>query len=411
MFDPNEVFNLSKKELIETLQNSTLETILSQKELIQSYFEFFESMHRLLENKNKHSHSTIQEETSLVASPVEVLSVTNEVHNNESVPDVDSQDPEKQQEQGQVEVGNESQSLFDKLLSEEQNQLQTYPHLVDSRPVYLFERKLEGGFVPAIEGYVPEITLRKLDLQHHDYVYARELQSGFGERKRFIYDFAKRSENPGRTGRVQISFCLVESYDNNFFVRKSMESSSKAYLMENPELFFTLQDKDIERLGIKEGDLVDIAFYEDKPESFKVIWVHRFEENTEKKGRNMLPPKPNKEKDEEELVQSDLVKTLENKTILVIGNEPNKAEYQFEIEKRGGMFLWADAKDSISRIKSLVKKAELVVFLLKVSGHTGMKQIKKYCKEQDVPFITEWSLSSITIAKVVEAETLALVAE
>ncbi|WPS85286.1 DUF2325 domain-containing protein (plasmid) [Brevibacillus halotolerans] len=92
----------------------------------------------------------------------------------------------------------------------------------------------------------------------------------------------------------------------------------------------------------------------------------------------------------------------------MIGNEPSKAEYQQEVERRGGKLLWADAKDELTRIKSMTQKADLVVFLLRVSGHTGMKHIKQYCKILDKPFVTTWSLSSITIAKALEKEIIAL---
>ena len=110
-------------------------------------------------------------------------------------------------------------------------------------------------------------------------------------------------------------------------------------------------------------------------------------------------------KDKNEGEKADLPLSLSDKTILVIGNEPKKVLYQSSIEERGGTFLWADAKDNFTHLESVVRKSDMVFFLLKVSGHTGMKQIKAYCKRYKKPFLTTFSNGRSSMMKTAE-ETL-----
>ncbi|MBP1309202.1 hypothetical protein JOD82_002222 [Paenibacillus sp. 1182] len=57
-------------------------------------------------------------------------------------------------------------------------------------------------------------------------------------------------------------------------MRESMDSTGEEFFKKHPDLEFVIQERDIARLSLEEGDLVDIAFYERNIESQRVIWVH-----------------------------------------------------------------------------------------------------------------------------------------
>ncbi|WPS85287.1 hypothetical protein SMD22_01280 (plasmid) [Brevibacillus halotolerans] len=276
MFNPKEVFESTKSDLIQTLQNATFENIMSKKELVDSYFTFFESMNLLMKCKSKDN-----EDVNIEASNPEITETTNFV-NQEYVSKNTVQFLDKQQVNSLQELNKKPNSLFEELLIEEENSFKSGNQSEHPRPMYRFERKLVGGYIPDIDGFVPEGIVRKLELHHHDYIYAKEITKSFGEPKKYMYEFAKRDDNPEQIERVQISYCKVESYNENLFIRESMEAQSNKYFLNNPKLLFELQPKDIEWFKIKEGDFVDIAFYRGNEKNCKVIWIHRFEPELEK---------------------------------------------------------------------------------------------------------------------------------
>ncbi|WP_197262095.1 DUF2325 domain-containing protein [Brevibacillus laterosporus] len=78
-----------------------------------------------------------------------------------------------------------------------------------------------------------------------------------------------------------------------------------------------------------------------------------------------------------------------------------KAHYKEKIESRGGIFLSVDDKDSITSIEACVKKADVVILLLARLGHILMKQVKKLCKEWNVPFETTFNIGADKITQIV----------
>jgi hypothetical protein len=379
MIKYEEVFESTKESLIEVLKKTTLNDYSLKQESISAHLEFIVSLKKMADcNKIINSELIIDEQ------PVEFIK--NEENSLQVIESICN--PEKELLEGFELINNETE-ISSSLTSVDDH----------GRMIYLFERKLEGGFLSAINAFVSEGTLRKLEVKHHDYLYAREIEP-LDDRKRYVYSFAKRGDLSDPIARVQISYCLIELLEGKLIVRKSLESTSNNFFVNSGEFTFTLQERDIERLSLKEGDLVDIAFYENHMDTHKVIWVHRFEEKKERKFEGVIQ-KVAKDKIVAPIEEKEVLEqTLKEKTILVIGNEPKKSFYEQEVIKRGGTFLWADAKADLTRLRSLVRKSDNVVFLLKVSGHTGMKQIKKYCKERNIPFLTTWSLSGTTIADV-----------
>lgn len=270
---------------------------------------------------------------------------------------------------------------------------------------YPLERKLRGGVLQEIGAFVPEGIIRKLGLQHGDLVEAKPMLKTEGGRSKYIYTLVEARGEGDTTGRIQLDYCMVEK-EAGFLVVKRSYITKEVIRFNDVPFSMLLSDGDVQTYGIKEGDIIDIAYKSDKPNENRVVWRHEIElpvAEDDKKERKR------KEVDTKKEMSDELEQTLAGNDVLIIGNEANKAEYQEQIEKRGGNFLWADSSKRTDTYPSLVRKASFTIFLLGSSGHTGMKQIKQLCKEYDKPFEATFNQGITSIVRT--AEELALAEE
>lgn len=268
----------------------------------------------------------------------------------------------------------------------------------ENQEKYLFERKIKGGILPKINGFVPEGIVRKLGLEDGDFVYAKPTE----EENKFIYALAEKRTKIPKTDRLQYNYCPVEKYDNMLVVSRSLEKDEEIKV--NELLYqIPLKEDDILYFKIEEGDLIDVAFPKNEPHRNKVLWKYETPtiDITQINGKEYK----SSTKTRETTAEIEVTQTLEGRTFLIIGNEPSKAHYKKVIEERGGTFIWADSNESTERIEALVKKADCVIFLLKTSSHGGMWKIKDLCKTYQVPFETTFSLGATTVVRIAQNQS------
>ncbi|WP_100012792.1 DUF2325 domain-containing protein [Lentibacillus sediminis] len=295
---------------------------------------------------------------------------------------------------------NESYGGQPETLEEDEESEPSQPSAPPERKSYQFERKLRGGIVPQIDGFVPEGVVRKLGLEHGDMVYAKAINTNDPQRSHFEYEIAEKGDGEDAPYRIQLNFCPVKKEAGRLVVEKSEETGEFIRFNEGPYTI-VLSEDDVFKQRINEGDLVDIAYFDGTPTHAKVIWTHKIKEASLSIPETLNHTSKKSEKPEKKPV-TIYDQTLKEKTILVIGNEPKKSLYQYSIEQRGGTFLWGDAKEDFTRVEAKVRKADIVVFLLGVSGHTGMEHIKQMCKNHNVIFETTWSNGQSSILRIAE---------
>lgn len=262
---------------------------------------------------------------------------------------------------------------------------------------YVFERKLRGGILPDIEAFVPEGIIRRLGIGHGDLVQA-EKQSEYGNRVKYHYTLVESRNEGEAPGRIQMDYCLVEKEAGHLVVRGDY-LKNQFIRFDGVRYSLILNEQDIRNFEIKEGDVIDVAYKSDNPSENKVLWMHetkipvQAEEKSEKK---------RKEVDTAKEMSEELEQTLAGVNVLIIGNESSKANYQAEIEKRGGTFFWADSNKRMDSYPSLVRKCSFAIFLLGVSGHTCMKQFKQLCKDQNKPFEATFDQGITSIIRTAE---------
>lgn len=296
---------------------------------------------------------------------------------------------------------------------EEASEYYEAPVVLESEPVtekrkkeaekplgYVMERKLRGGVLHEIEAFVPEGIVRRLGLEHGDLVHAEKI-TDTGSRNKYHYTLVESRQAGDAPGRKQMDYCLVEKEAGQLVVKASYMKNE--FIRYNDVRYsIIVSESDINYFGIKEGDLVDIAYLANNPAENKILWLHdtefaeTTEEKTERKRKSIEPVKEMSEAVEQ---------TLAGTHVLIVGNESSKASYQAEIEKRGGTFLWADASKRSDSYPSLVRKCTFSIFLAGLSGHTGMKQFKQLCKDLNKPFLATFDQGVTSVIR--SAEELA----
>lgn len=354
------ILEAAKNDMIYLLQETDLDHLEQTKDSLRNYFSFLEQMTEL-------EDFSVPEES--------------QAEKNESLEESDYINKTEVFESGEIEY-------------EDTNTDVTVSEDTDS---YLVERKIRGAYVPEIDGFIPEGVIRRIGIQHNDYVHAEKIDDN-----KYDYTIAAKGEGIEPEYRKQFNYCIVEFEAGNLVAKRTFENVDIRY----NEVPFTiiLNNEDIIKFKVAEGDIVDIAFPHDRPDKNKIIWKHitNWELNipanhTSKESKKDL------QTEDETNDKNDIDPTLlEGTSVLLIGNEPKKALYKEKIEQRGGIFLWADAKDNLTFLEAQVKKADKVIFLLKVSGHTGMKQIKALCKKYNKPFLTTFSIGQSTVLKMAE---------
>lgn len=357
---------LLKKDMIEAINVLNFENLDIQKELLEKHFNVFQSLQELHSFKNQHH---------LISNPITL----NERNEN-------------------ILTEERSEQMKKEAIIEKKEKMTT----LTTKPMYRFERKIKGGFVPEIEGFVPEGIVRKLGIQHGDMVYASPMETDDLNSRHFRYEIAQKGEGKDASDRVQFNYCPVKKEAGRLVVEKSEETGQ--YIRYEDSLYTVILDEfDVQEHQIKEGALIDIAFPVGKPNLAKVLWTHKVAESENSFNSNHQSSNSAKKVEKtEKKDKPSFEQTLEGKTVLVIGNEPKKNLYKLAVEQRGGTFLWSDAKEKLIRLESLIRKSDLVVFLLSVSGHVGMEHIKQMCKDHRVSFETTWSKGQTNLIRIAE---------
>lgn len=139
----------------------------------------------------------------------------------------------------------------------------------------IFERNLRGGYLPDLKLFVPESIVRTIDAKNGNTLKVTEIKGAFqaNGQPKYHFEVANTNTAPMAQKRVQFNQCPVKETGGRFYVERSMELNS--WIRVNENMFSpVLSQEDVYNFRIKEGDLVDIAFYENSPNNAICIWKH-----------------------------------------------------------------------------------------------------------------------------------------
>ncbi len=137
-------------------------------------------------------------------------------------------------------------------------------------------RQLKGGFLaPHNNVYVPESVIRSQGLNHNDSIEATLLfKTPETKRNKYDYRVIERANNHDGEKRLQLNHCIVK-YDptiNRFYFDSTLDDTTISH--QNKTMKFLLNDWDTEPFFIKEGDIIDYAFFENDCQKGRICWKH-----------------------------------------------------------------------------------------------------------------------------------------
>ena len=246
---------------------------------------------------------------------------------------------------------------------------------------FRFERKFKGGFIPEAEAFVPEKTVRELNLRHGDMVYATFVKEQHSGPPIYNFEVAERKNEKEPPDRLQINYGIVE-YDDSLkrYILNKTADGKMIKLDESPYTVM-LPQEDVNELSIKEGDVVDTVMSKSNPSYVRVLWRYSTDDVVDSPSSKPVSRSKKKETKEEASVQE----TFKNKTICVMGYEPGKDGLRTEVEKRGGEFVWLSGRETSTTLSSTLGKSDAVVLMLGHVGHGGTIFAVDYCKRNGIP--------------------------
>lgn len=251
---------------------------------------------------------------------------------------------------------------------------------LQERPTYRFERKLKGGFVPHLKAIVPEREIRKQGIQHGDLLYAELQHAGDGETLPKYYYSIAQANGGELKDRIELRYCIVE-YDDHLkrFVVNKMADGKLIRIDEVPQTI-ALLESDVREMNISKGDIVDVAYLKSNPLSNRIVWKYSIDDISITHSK--APAKTEKEKREKKGYEQ----LFQGKTILMLGNEPDKAEFEAAVVNRGGMFLFLSGDEHKNTMTAVLEKADAAIFMLLHVSHDATNWAKEVCKKGSIPF-------------------------
>ena len=255
---------------------------------------------------------------------------------------------------------------------------------IEERDCYKFERRIKGGYLTGLNAFVPEKIVRELELTTGDIVYADRIQSDAGYSGPPQYDFQvkERTEKKPNDQRVQLNRCMVQKDEltSKFYVDKDWVGN-RVRLPDVPGEIY-LPEEDCRHFALQVDDVIDIAYDPKNINYMRIIWRHSMNYGSSEPTESelMLAARQKREKTQKEYDQ-----IFEGKRILMVGFEPGRADMREEVERRGGEFEWASGREVDTRLHSMIRKSDAVVFMLEHVGHRGTIRGTDFALESRVP--------------------------
>lgn len=262
--------------------------------------------------------------------------------------------------------------------------------VIQEEPVYEFQRKLRGGFIEYRGGYpLPEKLVRDMGVEHGDKVKVIDTVYINGQ-PRARFEIVEKANIGDPKERVQLDFCIIEEGKYGLGYEVS-EYTNGRIIVDGHPFTFKIPQKEVLDFNLKKGDLIDIAFYESNPDGLRVIWKHdTFEMPNMVVVPKQAPPKKSPANVEIDFDDEDTkypidLSLFKDKNLVIVGSEYDKAKYQKACELLGIKLTHMSGDEGKVRLRTAIKKADVVVLTIHHVGHKGSIPTADLCKEYNVP--------------------------
>lgn len=234
-----------------------------------------------------------------------------------------------------------------------------------------FSRLAKGGVIYGedAEVFMPEIWVRNLGVEHGDWLAADPLGM---LQDNMLYEFTvlERRNQPDRSKRVAVIAPLL------------YHAGEWMIYSEEEQTTLTLNPKEVRSLGLREGDLIEVAYLEGDIARARIAW--KFEEQTleerrEVKARREEKPRPTVD------VADPL---LAGRKVLVVGADLYKEAFRRMFERRGAHFDWESGfQGGLGKnIESKVRGNDIVVIVTEMMSHR-LPDVEAMCRRHKKPYV------------------------
>ncbi len=262
------------------------------------------------------------------------------------------------------------------------------------------EFKVERKLIGAIAGnhFFTEAAVRELDLADGDTVRVREDLAGTEDEVTII----ERNRSTAAPRIEQIRFAMIKRDDSlpadyNFKAEEDLHGDVLMRTDEGLPFTFLIKPTDAARLGLKDGDLVDLSWYRtDGPQLATVTWVYKDKKGLKPLQKHLAKPKKKQEKaathDTAEAVVTaktydpQLVFDLEGKSVLLIGNVASATGLTAVVEAHNGGTVTATDSQKGGQLKHKLSRAGVAVLITDEVHHITTNTSIKIAKKLKVPY-------------------------
>lgn len=258
----------------------------------------------------------------------------------------------------------------------------------DDTIIGTFQKNLAGGVVKhaALERgifFIGEAWVRDANITDGDVV---EVLDYSYERNRASGIRLVRKQAPETPQSIQtFTFGIVDSLGDSEHVLHPLVIT-KSVNGETLDVPYRLTTDDIERFNVSQGDILDIAWYEDSPQTCKVIWKHRIEydmEPTVEQKKRSYSSEPEASPTPQAVFTDH---QFEGYTICLVGMDMYKDKFKKAVEERAGNFIHVDPQVSRTRREADYKKSDIVMLGLQQISHESSNHAIAFAKQENIKY-------------------------
>lgn len=250
---------------------------------------------------------------------------------------------------------------------------------------FTFERKIRGGVVLGLEnGYmISEKMVRDMGVENGDKLLVTDER--IQEPRNFYWFKIVEKVNLPVPNREEHIYCKVEKDFGEFVIKGSQRGTIR---IDEIPMTFIIDDRDIEIFNLKDGDIVDIAFYNNKPtETMRVI--HKYEI-----GETIQPTVEQRKLSSSERAEKTIhvsqiekeipydEKLFKGKNILIVGAESRRVELEEAFENLGAKFNLLTGDEGKERMEATISKADAVGIAYRECSHSASIFTSNACKQK-----------------------------
>lgn len=256
--------------------------------------------------------------------------------------------------------------------------------------VFSFVKKASGGAIEELNFHLNEEFIRRRHIEHGNLLKIMGIEGRFPDGKpRYSIEVIDHTETEHKS-LIAVTQGIVEFLFGKYLIRRTTSETIK---LDGAEVTLLIQERDVEKHDLKEGDIIDGRFYKNSLESFRVTYKFPIESSKDDKSIEYSRLTANRKKIKKEnnmptITMLDRLdtKSLKDKRILLIGLASRKTDFQSSLANYSHIqfeHLTGDEREVVMR--NAIAQADVVLVNITENSHHATKLATVLCKDLNIP--------------------------